>query len=746
MKTCNKCRLHLHRTQVVLGDGREENPLLFIIGEAPGKTEDEEGKPFVGGSGKVLRGVLYSLKIDPEQCYITNVCKCRPPDNRTPEFDEVEACLPYLIDEIEKIKPKRILLLGETACIAFGITQPISQVRGTVFEKEFSTFKSKVLATYHPSFVMRAREHFATFSWDINKLLVTEDVDDGSEVEYLFNPSREIIEQYLFEAVKTDFPVAVDIETFGDDDDDDSGLNPFKDEIIGISFTSRKGTALQLSGQTLKDNWGLVKEFLESCNNLIFQNNLFDRTFLWVKGAKVKNIKWDTQTGMHLINSSLPKKLDFLRTLYTNIPSYKNKENYKYNLNWLNARDTDITWRVAQEQKKYVSQSLMDRWLQYDNVALHMKLQGVTIDQEVLAKHYLIYHPLESKLLEEFGKEYGIDINSPKQLSEFLYKKLNLYPSGSPKQGKKFLSTDEDTLKNLRDTYVYDENISAILNKILQYREVKTIVSKYCEGLYKLIQEDGKVHPEWRTVGTDTGRWACKKPNMQNFPKHMRDVVVPDSPDYVLIGADYNRIELYVAAVISQDYEMLEILEKDDIHQRVLEAIEEVYPLTEKVGKDQARLRAKALVFGTLYGRSAHSIAQEFKVPRSTAQQWQNAFLRRFEKLRKFFEEDLVNFFNKHGYTQTFFGFRKYTEKLPEAKNHVIQGTAAEIMKRAGLKLIEKGFDVRISVHDQWVCQVRKDEAEEKFKEFIEIMETAVPELHNRFPAEGKIGNNWKEV
>lgn len=145
---CTKCRLCETRTQVVFGVGDEEADLMFI-GEAPGKEEDLKGEPFIGRSGKLLDKLVFEeLDMKREQFYIANVVKCRPPNNRNPEADEIELCKPYLKAQIEAIKPKVVITLGNFATrFMLDTKEGITKLRGNTYPQD----NHVVVPTFHPS-------------------------------------------------------------------------------------------------------------------------------------------------------------------------------------------------------------------------------------------------------------------------------------------------------------------------------------------------------------------------------------------------------------------------------------------------------------------------------------------------------------------------------------------------------------------------------------------------------------------
>jgi DNA polymerase len=148
---CVRCKLHRYRTNIVFGTGSLHAELMFV-GEAPGADEDEQGIPFVGRAGQLLTRIIESIGLRRQDVYIANVIKCRPPQNRNPEPDEVEKCSPFLFRQIDTVQPKIICALGKFAAQTLLDTSiPITQLRGKFFDK----FGVKVIPTFHPSYLLR---------------------------------------------------------------------------------------------------------------------------------------------------------------------------------------------------------------------------------------------------------------------------------------------------------------------------------------------------------------------------------------------------------------------------------------------------------------------------------------------------------------------------------------------------------------------------------------------------------------
>ncbi len=148
---CKRCKLYKSRHNIVFGEGSIDAELM-LIGEAPGREEDLKGRPFVGSAGALLDRLITKMGFKREELYITNIVKCRPPHNRDPESDEIEACNPFLMEQIEIIEPRVIMTLGRIAAhTLLGVNTSITELRGKVFD-----FKGiKLVPTFHPAYLIR---------------------------------------------------------------------------------------------------------------------------------------------------------------------------------------------------------------------------------------------------------------------------------------------------------------------------------------------------------------------------------------------------------------------------------------------------------------------------------------------------------------------------------------------------------------------------------------------------------------
>jgi DNA polymerase len=163
---CTRCKLHTGRKTVVFGVGNPDAELLFV-GEAPGRDEDREGVPFVGRAGQLLTKIIASIGLTRDEVYIANVIKCRPPNNRNPEPDEVQTCEPFLFRQLEVIRPKVVVALGAFAIRTLLDTdKAISRLRGTVYDYR----GAKLVPTFHPAFLLRSPDRKRDVWEDMKKV------------------------------------------------------------------------------------------------------------------------------------------------------------------------------------------------------------------------------------------------------------------------------------------------------------------------------------------------------------------------------------------------------------------------------------------------------------------------------------------------------------------------------------------------------------------------------------------------
>lgn len=390
-------------------------------------------------------------------------------------------------------------------------------------------------------------------------------------------------------------------------------------------------------------------------------------------------------------------------------------------------------------------------------VLARMEHAGMRVDANALAafgsEMEVQLKTLEQHIYEEAGGPFNI--NSPKQLGEVLFERLQL-PHG--KKTKTGWSTNADVLEKLRW-----EN--PIVEEVLQYRQYAKFRSTYCDGLLKVIAPDGRIHTSFQMTVTATGRLSSTEPNLQNIPtrtqlgSEFRRMFVP-ADGCVLVDADYSQIELRLLAHIADDEAMKQaFLTGEDIH--TVTAAQVFGVPTDQVTK-QMRSHAKAVNFGIVYGISAFSLAQDIGVPVYEAKEYIETYFERFPGIRRYMDE-VVAQAKERGYVETLmhrrralpelaasnFNTRSFGERV--ARNMPIQGTAADVIKLAMVRVDERlhkenlKAKLILQVHDELIVECPEEEKEAVARLLTEEMEGAV-HLSVPLTAEAHWGINWLEA
>ena len=390
-------------------------------------------------------------------------------------------------------------------------------------------------------------------------------------------------------------------------------------------------------------------------------------------------------------------------------------------------------------------------------VLFDMEKEGVLVDREELVRYgeSLVdrIDELQKAVYEAAGEEFNL--NSPKQLGEILFGKLGLPGSKKTKSG---YSTAADVLEKLSLEY-------PIVADILEYRTLAKLKSTYADGLLQCIAEDGRIHTTFQQTVTATGRISSTEPNLQNIPMRMelgrkiRKAFIPKD-GYVFMDADYSQIELRLLAHMSGDEQLIEAYKQDaDIHRITASKVFHT-PLEEVT--DLQRRNAKAVNFGIVYGISSFGLSQDLSINRKEAEGYIQSYFAQYPKVKEFLDITVENA-EKDGYVTTMFSRRR---PLPEilssnfmqrsfgkrvAMNAPIQGTAADIMKRAMLSVWEElraqGLESRvlIQVHDELLLEVKKEEVEQVRGILVKGMKEAA-ELSVALEVDVHTGNDWYEA
>ena len=360
---------------------------------------------------------------------------------------------------------------------------------------------------------------------------------------------------------------------------------------------------------------------------------------------------------------------------------------------------------------------------------------------------------LQASIWEMAGGEFNIQ--SPKQLGEVLFERLRL-PAG--KKTKTGWSTNADVLDRLRDRH-------PIVGAVLEYRELTKLKSTYADGLLKCIDADGRIRTTFQMTVTDTGRLSSREPNLQNIPVRrelgagIRRMFVA-GPGNVLVDADYSQIELRLLAHISQDETMINaFLSGEDIHAVTASQVFGV-PLSDVTHAQ--RSAAKAVNFGIVYGQSGFSLAQDLGIPVKMGQAYIDTYLEKYHGVREYMAAAIAQG-KEQGYVSTLFGRRRALPELKSsnfnlrsfgervARNMPIQGTAADVMKLAMIRVHDRlrrelpEAKLLLQVHDELIVECPEAQADAAARILKEEMERVVS-YSVPLVADAGVGKSWSDA
>ncbi len=405
-----------------------------------------------------------------------------------------------------------------------------------------------------------------------------------------------------------------------------------------------------------------------------------------------------------------------------------------------------------------LSEILYDLEMPLMGVLAETEKNGFKINRKGIDEFGEALEALAGELAESIYEAAGgrFNINSPKQLGEVLFEKLGL-ENPLKKKSKNGYSTDAETLESMREQ-------SAIIDDILEYRQVMKLRGTYTTALTSVADENDRIHTEFKQTLTATGRLSSAEPNLQNIPiktkmgRELRRFFIADEGN-VLVDADYSQIELRLLAHISGDYNMCEAFrDGEDIHRKTAAA---VFGLPEEYVTEDMRKRAKAVNFGIVYGISGFSLSKDIGTTVSEATKYIKNYLMNYPDVDNYLES-VVKEAEEKGYTTTLMGRRRYIPELKATKaplkafgkrvamNAPIQGSAADIMKKAminvhrALKNECPDANLVMQVHDELIVEAPCEKAELVRAILKREMENTVS-LSVPLTVDVTVGKNWLE-
>lgn len=420
-------------------------------------------------------------------------------------------------------------------------------------------------------------------------------------------------------------------------------------------------------------------------------------------------------------------------------------------------------WRLYDEQRAQFEAQPKLAAIAHDldfpivSILFQMERRGIKLDKKLLATMSKELGEEHARLEQEMYTMAGYEFNigSPTQLSEVLFTKLQL-PTTGIKKGKTGYSTGQKELDKLRGQH-------PIIELIERTRELAKLKNTYVDTLPTMVDAHDRLHTTFNQDGTSTGRMSSTNPNLQNIPvrsdlgRRIRSAFVPEG-DHVFVSADYSQFELRLSAALAGDDKLVNDFNGDvDIHTKTAS---EVYGIPmDSVTKLQRRA-AKVINFGILYGMSPHGLAVAANMGFAEAKKFIDHYFELRAPIRKFIDDTLEKA-KEEGYVETYFGRRRPTPDVKSsnfmvreaakraAANMPIQGTEADLMKRAMLqvekKLAGKGEQL-LQIHDSILVECPRERADEVADILKTTMEAVAPELLVRLKVDVAIGDNWGEL
>lgn len=779
--SCDECPL---KGQPKTSGSGDRLASFAIVGEAPGRSEASLRQHFIGMEKKLLQATLQqAFPSAQNNFWVTSACLCSPRGTESPPSEAIRACRPRLLEELAGVT--RVLLCGSIAVESISPEQgKISSCRGRAFSID-DLPGTAFLATYHPSKVLRDPSSYTDFFKDLLKWgNLGRDFPPVPLPRIRTCQSVRDIRQ-MIQAVREAGIYSCDLET--------TGLDPLVDRILLLGIQSQVDFTWQIPDTLLEDRsvLRLLKDFFADLSLFSVGHNSgsFDSKFL----LHLFGIDWrptlDTMLAHYLLDERQGgHSLDELTKTYLNFPDYK--RTVKAELERITEdrrREVKAAKKLGRDQE-VISPTYADIPREILSVYLARDSQGTLLlteplldemeSEDVRRTHDDILLPaalalreieltgtlLDTSYLTDLGKTLRSELDRERQAVQDLAGKIGLlsFNPNSPKQVADLLydrlriptksrSTDKEHLEALQEKF-------PIVKSILDCRQKERIIGTYIDGLLDRVSADSRIRGDFLLHGTVTGRLSSRDPNLQNIPvmigPMIRNAFIA-TPGWKLIEADYNQLELRVAAWYSRDPLLIHYYLNDfDVHRMVASEVFNVPP--EQVTENQ-RYIAKYIDFGIIYGRQAPSLAHgELKCSVQKAQEYIDSFLSKFHGLAEWMKK-VQSQALEEGFVSTPFGRRRRFplildslrgDILRQAVNAPIQSMASDLcltaLSRLHRVLPSRNARLLLTVHDSILFEVREDYLEETSGIIrYEMSENCPIESPIPFKVDLKSGDRW---
>ncbi len=736
--TCEDSR---NVTEVVrYAEGPSDADIMFV-GESPGRTEKETSRPFVGRAGIVLNDCCKESGIVRKNVRITNTSHV-PYSKGFTDSERLN-----LLEEIAQVSPKTIIAFGKLAMNCLLDMNGIMKRRGSIYPLKIKRDNEDnavihVIPIIHPAETlyppkkgMPNSKPLIEFDMRRAKHITEHGYEKPSYTFYTFPPrdSLEIANERIHASKK----IVVDIEVIH---------NEFI-MCVGIAWNNHESISIKMDSENIAASmtaFRFIDSILrDSSITKTFQFGSYDIFHLIRYGFEIQGKIKDTINMHHCIWSELPHGLDFLCSIYTPQPYYKDAMTswdttpYWEKLADYNNTDCVVTVKVEEELEKELAETGLTEvyeklYPKLQKCTIEMSHKGLNINHALLEEKKVTAKAMEIQFQTELDAlaGYHLNVKSPKQVLQALRDCGNAAPS-----------TDKLVLTRLRVKGV------KIADLILKVREQRDLISKY---LNVKLDEDGRCRCTYSLSTAVTGRLASSKNplktgfNLQNVPEDIRDIFIPDDEDHVFVVADESQAEARVTAELAQDPTMLAIFKRGgDVH-RIVASMMLSKPESEITKKE--RDTCKAVVHGSDYGLGPRTLSDMLEIPFARAKFLIAALEETFPMIAAW-RRDVAREARDTRMLTNVFGRRRIflSPKNTEAYAQLPQSTIADWTNICLVELWEKGYDVRLQVHDDIVIHEHKDRAENTTEGMRSIMEREIPVLEIKVPCEISILSTWKK-
>lgn len=759
---------------------------IAIVGMAPGDDEVKSGTPFTGPAGQLLTNCMRQVGMSRGDCFITNLSEYQPPKHDLSLLSTIGVNLDNEINrcknELRRVSPRVILCLGADALYHLTGYSGIYDMRGSPIKCNFMT-NSWIIPSIHPAALLRGEyKHSAYLMYDIMKCMEIAKHKIWRPIDRIYrtNPTFLEVIEYLKDIVESgrcfEFDkarlggiktkVAIDLET--NFMSKDNGLEYIR--CFGIAKSPADAMCIPIhtsSGSRWSINeeyeiWTLIRKICQHEYIIkVAQNQSFEMSVLHKWVGEIHPIR-DTAIGHHLINPETPKALQFLTSVYTDMPFYKDdakNSTWEDEATWLyNCKDCVVTYEINTKVEEDLKQLGLytpfytDYQVPIAKILWEATMTGILVDTKKVLAYRAEYEALRDSAQEQLNKLAGreINVNSPPGMKWLLYEKMGL-PKQYNKVTKK-VSTDEKSITKLAKMFPNE-----IFNLVLEVRKYRKLLSTYLKEFW---DSDNRCRSDMRVWGTVTGRLAAMENyrgtglNMQNIPPDIKDIFIADE-GYVLLRVDKEQVESILTAYMAQDLNMIQcFLDKRDIHRLVGSMVYNI-PYENLTKDSPERGKGKTLGHSANYKVGPMTFAGIAEVPVSTAKLLLEKYYKLFrlgiwhDEVKERVRKDRT-FKTIYGRRRTFFdrwGDRLFREAIANEP----QSTACDHLNMAAVRIDRRkidGMHLLLQVHDELVYLVREDIVQQSANIIME--ELSVPLIIKgrtvNLPTSIQIGKDWKNV